>query len=115
MRFKSLLDGMPLWAAVVLATAALAVGPIVGTTCGEVLSDGDLPGVHVGDPPYNPDPNLITADLETPAFDAYQAEDEPEPSELQKVPEPATVVTLAGLAAMAGGALLLRLRWFRRS
>jgi len=114
MRLKSLLDGLSLRAAVVFATVALAVGLIGGTACGEASSDGELPAFHVGNPAYDPGSVLITTDLETHPLEAHQTEDEVEPSELKKVPEPATVVSLAWLAAMAGSALLLRLRWFRR-
>ena len=120
MRLKSLLEGerLLLRAALVLVAAALAVGPIGGTACGEVPSDGESLSLHVDDPPYDPVPDSITTDLEAHPIEAYRAEDEAEPpelqSELKKVPEPATVVSLAGLAAMAGAALLLRLRWFRR-
>ena len=90
-----LLVGLAFAATVAFGTVTLAFEPMTPVSIGQVLPESESP----------------LTDL---TFDAYQADDEAEPAQVEEVPEPATVVSLAGLAAIAGGTLLLRLRWFRR-
>jgi len=95
-------------AAVAFGAVTPALEPTAPMSAGEVLPVGEslLTDLMTTD--------LMEADLEARPLDAYEVDDKAEPLQVAEVPEPATVVGLATLAAMAGGTLLLRLRWFRR-
>ena len=71
-----------------------------------VPTDPDL-GSNYTSAHFAPDLQAYPTDFPTVAGESRTADP-------RKVPEPATMVSLAGLAAMAGISLLLRVRWFRR-
>jgi len=102
-------------AAVVLASVTSAIEPEPSISDGDISLDSETSLIDPAGPPADlMSAELMKSDLDAHSLDVYEAEDQAEPSKVEEVPEPATVVSLAGLAAMAGSMLLLRLRWFRR-
>lgn len=131
MRLGSLLlVGVCFAAVIAVGTVAPAIGPTAAISDGDLSPDTETPPVDLVDLASDPIADLMTTnlmttdlmegdlmegDLEARPLDAYEVDDQTEPTRVEEVPEPATVVSLAGLAAIAGGILLLRRRWFRRS
>lgn len=117
MHTKRLVSGIFFSAAIVVGVGILVYGRFVSAEVPAPATsqvDGALLPIPMDDgatllaSEFRSEIEAVPADLGGP-------QDGTQPSNPEKVPEPATVVSLAGLAAMAGIALLLRVRWFRRA
>ena len=116
MHTKRLVSGILFSAAIIVGLGILAYGRFVSAEVPAPATsqvDGALLPIPVDDVAPLPASEFRSEIAVDPAG-LGGLQDGTQPADPKKVPEPATVVSLAGLAAMAGISLLLRVRWFRR-